>query len=482
MRFLPKAISSKIPYRVPFKVPYKECLFAMVIGLSFGSHFIQAQETKPALSMDELLSTVKRGKALDSKDNAARLAAFQAQRSEQQTLLAALKAEEQELEKLSEQREAQFETNDQNITQLRVRLNERLGALKELFGVLQQVSSDAQGQFYNSLTTLQYPERAEYLSAFSEKMGQTTELPSIEEIEHLWFELQREMVESGKVIRRKQAVVGTDGEERERDVVRVGTFSLVADGQYLQFIPETGRVLEYVRQPSARYMEGATKITDTNLAVIPFSIDPTRGQLLSLLVAAPDLRDRIHQGGIIGYVTMFLGAIAILTAIYRLLHLTVIQRRVTQQIADPTRIGNNPLGRILDEYNSHKERDLETLELKLGEAVLREVPRINRGLSFLKLIAAVAPLLGLLGTVTGMIITFQSIVLFGAGDPKMMAGGISQALVTTVQGLTMAIPILLLHNLVQTRSKALTEILEQEAVAIVASQAEAQHQQSAVSS
>lgn len=432
-----------------------------------------AEET--LTSLEGLLRDVQQGRQRDAEANAKRLLEFRRDRSQQQAQLAKIRAEEAEQQRISEASEKQFEANELTILNLRQVMTDRLGEMKELFGVLQQVSGDAQAQFYSSLINLQYPERTEFLAGFSAKMGQTDELPSIDEIERLWFELQREMTESDRVMRRLQPVVTRSGEEVQKEVIRIGNFNLISEGRYLQFVPETGRVMEYARQPSARFLSGAKELAQPGEQMVAVTLDPTRGQLLGLLVAAPTLLERLEQGGLIGYIILSLGFIALVVALARLLVLTLLGRKINQQVAQPTVIGDNPLGRILDEYQSHKARDLETLELKMGEAVLREVPRINRGLAFLKIIAAVAPLLGLLGTVTGMIITFQAIVLFGAGDPKMMAGGISQALVTTVQGLAVAIPILLLHNLVQTRAKSITEILEQEAVAIIAEQAEKQH-------
>lgn len=445
-------------------------LIAGVCLISFNAY----AEQKTNFSLDALLEEVKEGRLKDAELNKKRLAEFKKMKAEQQQKLKDINQEQVEQEQLSTEREQQFEANEELITSLQQRLTERLGSLKELFGVLQQVAGDAQGQFSNSIIQLQYPERSEYLAKFASKMGQTNDLPTIEEIERLWFELQREMTESGKVVRRKQNVVTSEGNEVQKDVVRVGAFNLVADGKYLQFIPETGRVLEYGRQPADRYLAGAKAISEPGDELVAFTIDPVRGQLLSLLVQAPNLKERVAQGGVIGYFILALGAVSILLAFYRLIVLGIVNQKVNQQIRQPENIGNNPLGRILDEYQSHKDRDLETLELKLGEAVLREVPKINRGLSFLKIIAAVAPLMGLLGTVTGMIITFQTITLFGTGDPKLMAGGISQALVTTVLGLTVAIPTLLLHNLVQGQAKKITEVLEQESVAVVAMQAESQ--------
>lgn len=430
-----------------------------------------AAQTDDSLDLNQLLKQVKQGRARDNKVNRQRIAEFKKEKSQQQQRLNELSVEEKRQEDISQAREKQFEENELLIDDLQQRMAERLGSLKELFGVLQQVASDAQGQFATSLTQIQNPERSEYLIDFSSKMGQTSDLPSIEEIERLWYELQWEMTESGKIVKLTMPVLTTSGEERKQDLVRVGSFNLVSEGRYYQFVPETQRVVEFGRQPNRRYMEGAKAIA-TATEVVPFSIDPSRGQLMALLVQAPNLQERVEQGGIIGYLIIALGCIALLVALYRLVALTITDRKIQHQLHNLDAPGDNPLGRVLKVYKSSDNWSTETLELKLGEAILRELPKVNLGLSFLKIIAAVAPLMGLLGTVTGMIITFQAITLFGAGDPKLMAGGISQALVTTVLGLTVAIPTLLMHQLVQTRAKRISEVLEQEAVALTAMQAE----------
>lgn len=427
-------------------------------------------EQEKALDLDQLLQQVKQGRVKDNKVNRQRVSDFRKEQSLQQQRLDDLTKEELRLEEVSRTQEAQFEENDLLIGELEERLGERLGSLKELFGVLQQVAGDAQGKFSTSLTQIHNPGRVQDLVEFATRMGQTTDLPTIEEIERLWYELQWEMTQSGKVVHTTMPVITSQGEEREQEVIRVGSFNLVSEGNYFQYVPETGRVVEFSRQPAVRYMDGAQDIA-TATGPVSFSIDPTRGQLLALLVQAPDLRGRIAQGGMIGYLIIALGLVALVLALWRLFSLIRTDRAIQGQLHKLDEPGENPLGRILRVYRSGSDWDTEALELKLGEAVLREIPRVNTGLGFLKIVAAVAPLMGLLGTVTGMIITFQAITLFGAGDPKLMAGGISQALVTTVLGLTVAIPTLLLHQLVQSRAKSISELLEQEAVALVALQA-----------
>ena len=352
-------------------------------------------------------------------------------------------------------------------------LNQRLGSLKELFGVLQIATSDAQAAFHNSLVQIHYPERNEKLQAFAQKMEQTIELPSIEEIEQLWFEIHQEISESGKAVTSEQSVLLASGEEKTVPVTRIGTFNLISNGHYLQRIPETGQLVEFEQQPASRYMSGAMSLQQEGTKAL--TLDPIRGQLMSLLGTAPKWSDRFHQGGAIGYIIMALGGIVFLVALARLVMLSLQELSIEKQMKHPEQAGDNPLGRVFAVYQANRSNDLETLELKLSDAVLQEVPKINRWISFIKISAAIAPLMGLLGTVTGMIITFQAITLFGAGDPKLMAGGISQALVTTVLGLTVAIPSLVLHNLVQGKAAKLTDILEQESVAMVAEHAELQN-------
>jgi biopolymer transport protein ExbB len=355
-------------------------------------------------------------------------------------------------------------------------LDRRLGSLKELFGILQQVSGDTQALLDNSLTSIEYPERGEFLGGLAAKMGTSSELASIPEIERLWFEMQREMTEQGKVVRFTTTVINTEGQPEEREVVRVGVFNVVSDGQYLQYSPETDKVTELPRQPQqARFTDSAEDLTDAQGGKVVFGLDPTSGQILKLLLESPTFTDRVRMGGIVGYIIMTLGLIALLIAFERVFVLSITANKVSAQLKSNELKANNPLGRVLLASEKHKDSDLETLELKLGEAILKETPALNKALSFLKIISVVAPLLGLLGTVTGMIKTFQVITLFGTGDPKLMAGGISQALVTTVQGLSVAIPTVLLHTLVAGRSRKITHVLQEQSAGIIAERSEAKH-------
>ncbi len=425
-----------------------------------------------AISLDELLQQVKSGRVTDAAENKARLDEFRANRAAQNTALRNERAEQKRQEQLSAQMERQFEVNAERIIVLEKQFQDRLGGLKELFGVLQQASGDARGNFEASLTQVQFPDRTDFLLEFAQKMGQSNKLASLEEIERLWFELQREMTETGKVATFNTSVVDASGVEAVREVTRIGAFNVVSDGKYLEFVPETGRLVELQRQPQTRYTGRIGDLTGASSGQHAIGLDPTRGQLLSLLVQSPSLMERIAQGKTVGYVIITLGIFGLLMAIWRLLFLASVGAKISRQsknLNNPT--ADNPLGRVLS-VGGDGGTDIETMELKLGEAILRETPKLNAMLPLLKIIAVVAPLLGLLGTVTGMIVTFQAITLYGAGDPKLMAGGISTALVTTVLGLCVAIPMVFLHTLVNSRAKRMTQILQEEAAGMLAERAE----------
>ena len=438
------------------------------LALTIGNTAHAAQ----ALSVDELLQQVKQGRIKDAEENRQRIAEFQRDRSRQQQLLREMEAEKVRQEQLSEQLENTFEVNDAEIIDMERALQERLGDLKELFGVLQQAAGDARANFENSLTQIQFPGRTEWLTEFAQKMGQTNRMPSLAEIERLWFELQREMTASSKVVELSTTVVSATGQEEQRDIVRVGLFNAVSDGKYLEYVPETGRLVELPRQPQGRYTSRAEDLQEADSGLHAFAVDPTRGQLLALLVQSPSLMERIAQGKVVGYVIITLGVIGLLIAIWRLLALSITAAKVNHQARNLDQAGDNPLGRVIKVAVDNPQADVEALELKLGEAILKEIPKFNSMLPFLKIISVVAPLLGLLGTVTGMIITFQAITLYGAGDPKLMAGGISTALVTTVLGLVVAIPMVFLHTLVQSRARRLSQILQEEAAGMLSERSE----------
>ncbi|HEX7080292.1 MAG TPA: MotA/TolQ/ExbB proton channel family protein [Gammaproteobacteria bacterium] len=447
-------------------------LAAAALGAVIGAAPARAQTD--ATSLDELLDLVRQGQTRDDRQHQQRLEEFRQRQAERTELLREAQARKAEVQQRSEQLEATFEENERLIDDVQAQLDERLGTLRELFGVLQQVSGDARSLFRSSLTNIEYPDRDAFLTEFAAKAGSSGRLPTIDEIERLWFELQREATELGKIKRLEDfEVLTADGRKVTEDIVRVGPFNLVADGRYLR-MTESGSVAELQRQPQGRFVNSTSDLLRAapDDEMVRFGIDVTRGQLLALLIETPTFGEYVQLGGIITLIIIALGVIGIALAAERLITLGIAARRVKAQLKSDMPNEDNPLGRVLKVYHDNPNVDTETLELKLGEAILREVPKLQRGILFIKVISVVAPLLGLLGTVVGMIQTFQSITLFGTGDPTVMASGISVALITTVAGLCVAIPTVLLHTLVNTRARNLIQILQEQSAGIVARQAE----------
>lgn len=437
-----------------------------VLCSAFLSPLAMAQPSDPLM---DLLQKTKNARAQEQAENAQREARFRNNRDQQAQLLKEAKADKAATEKRSEELVTDFEANEKELSEQETLLNQKIGQLGEMFGVVRQVAGDLRGIVGNSYTSTQ-PDTAGR-EEFLEELGRSKELPSIEKLERLWFELQREMTESGRVVHYQAPTINPDGTESQRDVVRVGSFVAVSDGKYLIYPPDTDQLTELERQPARRYQRMAGDLQQADQGPVRMAIDPTRGALLSVIVQAPSLSERINQGSWIGYIIIVVGAVGLLIAIWRAVTLLNVGSAMRKQRGN-TPQDNNPLGRVMLAGGAVKNADLETVESKLDEAIIKETPALERWLPLLKIIAAVAPLLGLLGTVTGMILTFQQITLFGTGDPKLMAGGISQALMTTVLGLVVAIPMVFLHSVLASRSKSLIQILEEESAGLVAQRSE----------
>jgi len=438
------------------------------LGLVTALPFAASGQEKQAKSMAELLEQIRRGSQAERAENEQREAEFRAAKGEQERLLGEARGKKAAAEARSRQLEEAFEEKEKQIPELQETLRVRLGTLGELFGVVRQTSGDTAGLVESSLISTQLPDRVDFLS----RLAQSKELPSIEDLEKLWFTITQEMSEAGRVVRYDATVVKLDGSEEKRTVTRVGPFTAFADGQYLTRDVDTGKLKDLGRQPMARHLSTVRPFEAATSGLNPIAIDPSQGTILSMLVQNPTFEERVSQGGAIGYVTIVLGALGVALALYRLVFLGIVGNKIKSQRKREEHDQGNPLGRILSVYDRNKETDVETLELKLDEAILREAPRLERGNAMIRVLSVVAPLLGLLGTVTGMIQVFQQIQLYGTGDPKLMAGGISMALVTTVIGLVVAIPLVLLHSVISGRSKALIQILEHQSAGIIARHAE----------
>ena len=451
----------------------KGAALALCGALAVSSGSALAQQAK---SLDELLGFVKQGQTTEARENRQREQRFANDKAGQAAELKRAQDERARQEALSTELENAFEENELLIAAKEELLTEKLGTLKELFGHLTSAAGDLITNFENySLASAQYPGREVFLQELVERMNNSTGLPSIEEIERVWYELLREIRETGAVTTFSADVSSPGGESTERQVLRVGSFNIVdMDGNYLSF--QNGKLSELARQPSGPYTGWAADLASASGGLNPFGVDPTGptgGSYLAAIIGTPTLAERWHQGGYVGYAITALGIFAFLLAIYRFSVLTTVGGRVSAQLRSDKANTNNPLGRVLKIHEDNPNMDTETLELKLSEGVLKETPELESGLTLLKIIAAIAPLMGLLGTVTGMILTFQAITIFGAGDPKAMAGVISSALITTVLGLLVAIPTVLMFTIVNGRAQRIIHILDEQTTGMIAEHTEA---------
>ncbi len=446
---------------------------AMGLAAISGAAYAQA-DRQPATSLDELLSRIQQDSAEANRAYQERLEDFQSARNQQQGILNQARGELNALQGEAAALQAQFDQNQAQIDTLDAQLREAQGEFGELFGVARQTAGEFASVIRSSMVSAQFPGRARALTQLSE----STTLPTREELDALWQVALREMIEQGRVVTFDRPVSNL-GDGQALPVTRVGVFALFADGpggiSFLRYNGDTDLLATLDRQPPGRIRSAASRVAsaDPN-EVVRGPVDPSRGTLLEIQRDVPTLRERVmDDGGPIGKVILVFLAIGLILGFVRLFMLFTTSMAVRSQASNPSRPKKgNPLGRVLLVYEEHKTEGIETVELKLDEQILRENARLEAGLGLLKLIAAVAPLLGLLGTVVGMIQTFQAITLFGTGDPQIMADGISAALMTTVLGLVTAIPVLIVHSFCASAARSTQQILDEQAAGLVAERAE----------
>ena len=434
-------------------------------------------KVKDPSTPEELLELVQKGQFADTQEQRDRERQFRNEKNKQAKLLADAKAERARLEREAARLEQKFEANEALLVVAEAQLKERLGSLNEIFGHLAGLATESRNIFEQSISSAQFgKDREEFLTKLAVKMGQGVTLATIPELERLWFELQREINATGEVVKFTTDVIALDGTVESREVVRVGVFNAVSDGNYLTYASTRGMYEELPSQPARRYTSTTSDVLDAEAFPVQFAVDPTGpqgGSYLSSLIAMPGWGERTQQGGVVGYIILYilgLGGLGLFG--WRLYSLMGIRSLVDSQLAASTLSIDNPLGRVLKVAEDNPKADTETIELKMAEQILNERPPIEKLNWLIKLISIVAPLMGLFGTIIGMIITFQMITLFGTGDPKTMAEGISIALVTTWLGLAVAIPMTFMSAIVSNFSKGILETIEEQAIGMAAERSE----------
>ena len=451
---------------------------AFLLSVSIINVNANILEDKSIKTLDELLISTQKLQNKEQQIYKEREARFLREKNQQQRIVDDAKADWEKQQAIANPLLQATQEQKLQLDALQKELDKHTGELGDIHSLYSQFSGDFIARLQDSLVQAQIPERQKALTILQENQA----LASIKDMKSLWLMVMTEMTLGGKNATFQATVITPEGKSTKQDVIRMGTFSAFSNGQFLRYIPQNQELLVIAEQPSEHSLIESFSSTaldnnkDKSAEPILSVIDPTRGELLALLGQSPSLYERLLQGKEVGYSIVVLGFIGILIILYRLIFLSVVWQKTNKQLKDLEQPkNNNPLGRIflqVKNISPEQRQDDESLQLVLDEAIIKELPKLEQGHSLIKLFSAIAPLLGLLGTVIGMIATFQSISLFGSGDPKLMASGISQALVTTVLGLLVAIPLLLGHNILVSFSKILLQILDEQSAGILAKERE----------
>lgn len=451
----------------------KKGLIAGAALIAAGTTTALAQDT--GVSLEDVLRAARQEQQRAREADRQREREFLAERDRQASRLNQIRADVAAADAESDRLAAEFETNDARIQELTNELQAAQGEFGELFGAARSAAGDFAAQLNDSVISAQFTGRVQPL----QEIAQSDTLPSEEQLRFITDVMFEQIVAQSNTSTFEATVVDAGGATTTRQITRIGPFSAFdsAGNYYVMEDLQDGRarLTQLARNPgTANAVANAKSVTGFNgEGFRAGTIDPSLGQLLGLVIETPTLMERFHSGGIFGYFITFILVLGMVIGVIRLLALLSVKGAVKSQMRRKSPSRGNPLGRIMMAYESNTNADTETLALKLDDAVLKELPKLDAGLNLVKVFAAIAPLVGLLGTVVGMIQTFQQITLFGTGDPQIMAGGISLALITTAMGLIAAIPLLLVHAFAAGTAKSVGSILEEQAAGMIAEHAEA---------
>ena len=400
-----------------------------------------------------LLNVVKENKSIYVQKDQVRVQNFIDLVDERESMLAKAKRDLANEKIRNENLEKRFEANEKELAELEESLQIKIGVLGELFGVTRQFAGELLASTEKAVTFSEYPERVGVLRDIGE-----TQVHDLNQLQNLWISYLDEIVSSGEVKTVEANIIDRDGESITGEIVRYGHFTTTYKNKFVTPVPELSGFELLQRQPERDVLKNLRKHQRSDDYRIT-SIDPTRGFLLSLYLDKPGWIDRIAQGKSIGFIIILIGISGFVFSIYKIYQLREQEKEI---IADNAKVK-------VDMENSIKDTSsYESKENILDEFIINYTGKLEWGANWVKFFAAVAPLLGLLGTVIGMIETFQAITLFGTGDPKQMAGEISQALVTTMLGLIVAAPLLGLYTYISQKVSNLSQVLEEKASYLLA--------------
>ena len=436
--------------------------FYLLTFLIFTSIIITSQEVEEEIDpniervekIQDLINRVEENREELSKIDAVRIDTFIKKVADRRFLLSKAKKQLSDEEARNQRLEDLFESNELKLAELETELNIKLGVLGELFGVARQMAGELQADSESAYNFSENPKRTDSLNEIGK-----IKVHNLKNLEDLWVLHLNEINSSGEIKEIKANVINSDGDIDEDALVRYGPFNMVKGRSFVKTDIANNAYSVLQKQPDRSLRrQFRSHYRSDDYAVAP--IDPTRGFLLSLYLDKPSAFERIAQGKLIGFIIVLIGLSGLVFAAYRYYTLYIYSKSIS----------SNENADVFNKIQSISDnaKDVDTFERECDEVLLTVNGNLSWGVNWIKFLAAVVPLLGLLGTVIGMIETFQAITVFGTGDPKQMAGGISQALVTTMLGLIFAAPLLAMYTLLSEKvSEILQEIEEFVAVTIV---------------
>lgn len=354
---------------------------------------------------------------------------------------------------------------------------------REISGNVRLAARDLETMLHQSHFTGINPDRLTRVSPLLDKGY----FPDIDDITAMAEAMFDEIKMSGQVGLHEAEFIGRDGVEATGNILTLGRFTAAYDqgGEvgYLNWSAESGRFYALTDLPRGNIGRNLRGYLQGERDVVP--IDLSGGSALRQISHQTDFVEQVQAGGPIVWPILGLAVAALLIVLARIFYLNRIHANTDRFMGEVNeyaaqgdweaaeglvtrhRKRNSPVIAVVKAGLGVRDRQRETQESVLQEAILHEMPRVESGLSVLAVLGAVAPLLGLLGTVTGMINTFRVITLFGTGDPKLMSGGISEALVTTELGLMVAIPIMLAHTFLSRRADHIIGDMEEKAIQMI---------------
>lgn len=435
---------------------YKLLPFLLLSLLTIGQDEVPEEipiEEQRNNKIKVLLDVVKENKSIYVQKDRVRVKTFIELVDEREAMLAKAKKDLANEKIRNKNLETKFEANEKRLAELEESLQIKIGVLGELFGVTRQFAGELLASTEKAVTFSEFPERPEILRDIG-----GTQVHNLEQLQNLWISYLDEIVSSGEVKTINANIIDKNGESKVGEIVRYGHFTTSYDNKFVTPMPELNGFELLQRQPERGVLKNLRKHQRSDEFSIT-SIDPTRGFLLSLYIDKPGWLDRIAQGKSIGFIIILIGISGFLFSVYKIYTLREQEKVIASDNASV----------ILEMENIVKDvTNYESKENTLDEFIINYTGKLEWGANWVKFFAAVAPLLGLLGTVIGMIETFQAITLFGTGDPKQMAGGISQALVTTMLGLIVAAPLLGLYTYISQKVSNLSQVLEEKASYLLA--------------